>query len=379
MKVFSVYLFSLILLTPNLTQATLTLVPTPPNISADAYLLEDFHSQQTLMEKNADKQIKPASLTKLMTAYLVFEELRAHNIQLTDRVKISEKAWRMPGSRMYLEVDTTVPVEQLLKGMIIQSGNDASVALAEFVAGSEEAFVDLMNNRAQSLGLNHTHYTNSTGLPDDRQYTTARDLAQMTRALIKNFPQYYHWYSEREFTYNNITQSNRNLLLWRDQTVDGVKTGYTEGAGYCLVSSAKRGYMRLISIVMGAESKKTRIVESQKMLDYGFRFFETYQLYKAHEVLNTERIWQGEQDKLQLGLEVPLYVTIPKGQYEQLNATLHVDKQIMAPITAGQTYGHLRITLGEQLISQRPLIALASVNSGHLWKRMVDYVLLLFN
>lgn len=363
---------SFLILTPLVTQATSTLVPPPPTLSANAYLLQDFDSGTILLSKNIDERVEPASLTKLMTAYIVFEKLRLGQIHLTDMINISEKAWRMEGSRMYVEVGKQVPLELLLKGMIIQSGNDATVAIAEFVAGSEEAFVTLMNQQAQRLDLKNTHYTNSTGWPDPKQYSTARDLAILARTIIHGYPEYYRWYSEREFSYNNIAQTNRNLLLWRDQTVDGMKTGYTESAGYCLVASAKRGDMRLMAVLLGSTSNKLRASEGQEILDYGFRFFETHQLYQANQPLNTERVWQGQTDKLPLGLETPLYVTIPKGQYEQLQATLQVNRRLMAPIAKGQTIGTLRINLGDEIISERPLIALIAIDKGSLWKEWVD-------
>ncbi len=380
MKMLSSLLLGLTLLQPILTFATS--VPAP-KIAAYAYILQDFHSDKVIMAKNVDKRLEPASLTKLMTAYLVFQKLRAGKIKLTNTVKISKKAWRMSGSRMYIEVDALVSVELLLKGMIIQSGNDASVALAEFIAGSEEAFATLMNEQAQRLGLTSTHYMNSTGLPDKQHYSTARDTARIAEFLIRDFPDYYRWYSEPEFTYNNIPQQNRNLLLRREPPivgikVDGMKTGYTEAAGYCLVASAKQGEMRLISVVMGTKNEKVRAEESEKMLDYGFRFFETYRLYQAYKPLDIERVWQGNTEQLQLGLSEPLYVTIPKGQQTQLNATGHINRHIMAPVTAGKTYGRLQISLGSQVISERPLVALTEVEVGNLWNKLMDSFLLLF-
>ncbi len=371
-QLISFLISTLLILTSLVTQATSTLVPPPPTLSANAYLLQDFDSGTILLSKNIDERVEPASLTKLMTAYIVFEKLRAGHLHLTDMINISEKAWRMEGSRMYVEVGKQVPLELLLKGMIIQSGNDATVAIAEFVAGSEEAFVTLMNQQAQRLDLKNTHYTNSTGWPDPKQYSTARDLAILARTIIHGYSEYYRWYSEREFSYNNIVQTNRNLLLWRDQTVDGMKTGYTESAGYCLVASAKRGDMRLMAVLLGSTSNKLRASEGQEILDYGFRFFETHQLYQANQPLNTERVWQGQTDKLPLGLETPLYVTIPKGQYEQLQATLQVNKRLMAPIAKGQTIGILRINLGDEIILERPLIALIAIDKGSLWKEWVD-------
>jgi serine-type D-Ala-D-Ala carboxypeptidase (penicillin-binding protein 5/6) len=360
-------------------EAVTTLVQnTPPPITAPAYILKDFHSQQIIMEKNADERLEPASLTKLMTAYIVFKELQKGRFKLTDKAIISEKAWRMTGSRMYLEVDSQVALELLLKGMIIQSGNDASVALAEFVAGSEETFVALMNEYAQRLGLSNTHYTNSTGLPNERHYSSVRDIVNLTETLIREFPEYYRWYSMRQFTYNGITQKNRNKLLRRDPSVDGVKTGHTDAAGYCLVTSAQRGEMRLISIIMGAPTEKKRIQESQQLLDYGFRFFETYRPYQANQPLDIQPLWHGTTNQLPLGLKHPLYVTVPTGQYQQLIATLYVDKYITAPVMVGETYGTLKISIGEQVISERPVIALSSIDKGSVWKRLIDSFLLLF-
>jgi serine-type D-Ala-D-Ala carboxypeptidase (penicillin-binding protein 5/6) len=382
MRYLSLLLLNLTLLYPPLTQATL-LVPSPPPIAARAYLLQDFHSGKILMEKEADERLEPASLTKLMTAYLVFQKLKTGKIKLKDRVRISEKAWKMPGSRMYLDPGTLVPVDMLLKGMIIQSGNDASVALAELIGGTEPAFATLMNEQAQRMGLKNTHYVNSTGLPDEQHYSTARDSATIAQALIHDFPNYYRWYSASEFTYNGIIQTNRNRLLRRKpplkgMKVDGMKTGYTDAAGYCLVASAVRENMRLISVVMGTKNEKARAEVSERMLDYGFRFFRTYPLYQARQVLDIERIWHGDTTQLPLGLSRPLYITVPKGQYEQLNATVHIDKYIMAPIVAGKAYGTLKIRLGNQIISERPLVALSSIEKGPFWKRLIDSFLKLF-
>jgi D-alanyl-D-alanine carboxypeptidase (penicillin-binding protein 5/6) len=376
MKILTLLLLTLSLINPIQTLAVA--VPPPPQIDATAYILQDYNSNQTLMENNADTRVEPASLTKLMTAYIVFKQLRAGKVKLTDKVRISEKSWRMPGSRMYVKVDTRVSVKQLLQGLIIQSGNDASVALAEFLAGTEEAFATLMNEQAKILGLNSTHYMNSTGLPDNEHYTTVRDLVRLSEALIDDFPEYYHWYSEKEFTYNKITQPNRNLLLGRDSSVDGLKTGHTKAAGYCLVASAKRGEMRLISVLVGAKSKRSRARETEKILDYGFRFFESHPLYKAKQPLDTESVWKGNKNKLQLGLSRALSVTVPKGQYKQLSAKLHIDKHIMAPVVAGKKYGTLKISLANKVILERPLVALYSVEVGNIWNRLVDSFLLFF-
>ncbi|MDM8560136.1 D-alanyl-D-alanine carboxypeptidase family protein [Candidatus Parabeggiatoa sp. HSG14] len=379
MKMLNLLLFALTSLYSIQAFANLTLMPQAPPITAHSYFLQDFHSGKIIMEKNADERLESASLTKLMTAYLVFQKIRIGKIKLNDTVKISEKAWRTLGSRMYVEVDTKVSVELLLKGMIIQSGNDASVALAEFVGGTEKAFVSLMNEEVQRLGLANTRYVNSTGLPDEQQhYSTARDIARIATNIISEFPEYYRWYSEREFTYNNIPQHNRNILLGRDPSVDGMKTGHTDAAGYCLVASAKRGEMRLISVLMNAKNKQLRSRESEKILDYGFRFFDTYQMYQPYQPIDTTGVWQGNTNQLQLGLEKPLYITIPSDQYRQLKVTLFIDKHIRAPIIEKKIYGTLKITLNNERISERPLIALTSVEKGNLWKRLVDSLLLFF-
>ncbi|MEW8156302.1 MAG: D-alanyl-D-alanine carboxypeptidase family protein, partial [Candidatus Thiodiazotropha endolucinida] len=303
-----------------ITFATYAAVPTPapPDVAASGYLLVDFHSGKVLAEKGAGNRLEPASLTKIMTAYAVFRELKQGNINLEDNVLISEKAWRTPGSRMFIEVGKKVKVIDLVKGMIIQSGNDACVALAEHIAGSEATFAELMNNIARELGMTNTHFTNSTGLPDDDHYTTPADIAKVAAATIRDFPEYYLWYSDRSFVFNDITQHNRNKLLWRDNSVDGIKTGHTEAAGYCLVASAQRESMRLISVVMGTKGEEARAQASQSLLNYGFRFYETHQLYTAGEVLNRARIWKGDKEKLPLGLSQDLNVTIPRHQYQNL-------------------------------------------------------------
>ena len=368
----------LFLLSLTVAHAAPSLIPSPPRLAATGYILMDFQSGQILAESNADERMEPASLTKMMTAYTVFHELKAGHIRIDDKVRVSEKAWRMTGSRMFIEVGSTVSVEELLKGMIIQSGNDASVALAEFVAGSEDAFVPLMNAHAKNLGLTGTHFANSTGLPHKDHYTTPRDMARLAAVLIREFADHYSWYSEKKYTYNNITQSNRNLLLYRDESVDGVKTGHTESAGYCLVASAKRDEMRLISVVMGTNSEKARAQESQKLLNYGFRFFETHRLYAADEPLKQMRIWKGATESLPLGLSEELYVTVPRGQYKDLNASLSVDKTIVAPASKGQAFGMVNIKLGEEVLAQRPLVALQDVGEGGLWQKVTDHVMLMF-
>ncbi|MCI0401580.1 MAG: D-alanyl-D-alanine carboxypeptidase [Gammaproteobacteria bacterium] len=358
--------------------AAAPVLPSPPTVDAQAYLLMDYYSGEFLAAMGIDDPVEPASVTKLMTAYVVASQLAASHISLDDRVTISEQAWRMGGSRMFVEVGRQVSVEDLLMGVIVESGNDASVALAEKIAGSEEVFASMMNQQAKRLGLNGTNFVNSTGLPDPNHYTTARDMAILAAALIRDFPDIYKMHSIREFTYNGIKQYNRNQLLWRDESVDGVKTGHTESAGYCLVASAQRGDMRLISVVVRTASEKARVNASQALLNFGFRFYETHKLYGAFEPLASERIWKGKIELLQLGLEDNLYVTIPRGQYEQLDATLHLDTPIVAPVEKGQPLGAVKVALAGEELAERALIALQSVPEGSLFQRMADRIRLLF-
>jgi D-alanyl-D-alanine carboxypeptidase (penicillin-binding protein 5/6) len=348
--------------------------PPAPTLPAKAYALIDANSGLELAAQRPDERMEPASLTKIMTAYAVFQELKAGRIHLDDMVTVSAKAWRTPGSRTFIEVNKQVPVEILLQGMIVQSGNDASVALAEYVAGSEEAFAALMNRYAKDLGLTGTHYMNSTGLPDANHYTTARDTAMLTRALIREFPEYYRWYSQKEFTYNGITQHNRNRLLWRDPSVDGVKTGYTEAAGYCLVASAKRDEMRLISVVLGADKVAARFRQSQALLNYGFRFFETHHIYDKEKPVTTVRVWEGEAPELALGVEQDVYITVPRERSGSLAATLDLSNPVIAPIQKGQPLGKLKIALGDEALASFPLVAMQEVGEGGLWRTLVDRV-----
>ncbi|MFQ5468767.1 MAG: D-alanyl-D-alanine carboxypeptidase family protein [Gammaproteobacteria bacterium] len=353
-------------------------IPAAPNIAARGYLLQDYSSGRILAEKNSHDRMEPASLTKLMTAYIVFSELASKSIKLDDRVRISKKAWQMKGSRMFIEVNKHVSVEDLLKGMIVQSGNDASVALAEFVAGSEDAFASLMNHYAQKIGMSATNYVNSTGMPHPDHYTTIHDLSILTRHLIDEFPEYYKWYSVREFTYNSITQYNRNKLLWRDDSVDGVKTGHTESAGFCLIASALQKEMRLISIVLGTKSEEARAQESQKLLNYGFRFFETHRLFSADVPLKTVRIWKGDSDQLPLGLSDDFFVTIPRGQYKNLNPIMKVENSIMAPAKKGQSFGIVEVSLDGEILDKRSLVSLENIVEGGIVDRLTDEFMLLF-
>jgi serine-type D-Ala-D-Ala carboxypeptidase (penicillin-binding protein 5/6) len=353
-------------------------VPSPPEIAATGHILIDFNSGSILSENNADARLEPASLTKIMTAYVVLRELREGNITLVDEVPVSEKAWRTPGSRMFIEVDTKVSVEQLLKGMIIQSGNDASVALAEHIAGSEDTFARLMNQHAKRLGMNASNFMNSTGLPHPDHYTTARDIAKVSEATIREFPEYYPWYAERVFTYNGIKQQNRNRLLWRDDSIDGVKTGHTEAAGFCLVTSAMRDGMRLTSVVMGTSSENERAKQSLALLNYGFRFFETHRLYGAGEVLHQSRVWKGHKERLSLGLPRDLYITIPRGRYQDLSASMDVKPRIMAPIAKGSEMGRVAVALEGEAVADVPLIALEPIDEGGIVRFVTDSVLLWF-
>ncbi len=359
-------------------EAAPTPIPSPPDIAAKAYVLVDYHTGRTLAEANADERMEPASLTKIMTAYVAFGELKAGHVRLDDQVLISETAWRTGGSRMFVEVGSKVSFENLLKGMIIVSGNDASVAVAEHVAGSVQAFASLMNIQAKRLGMTGSHFVNSDGLPDPDHYVTARDLAILTRALIHDFPKYYKWHAQKEFTYNNITQANRNKLLNRDESVDGVKTGHTSGAGYCLVASGKRGDMRLITVVLGADSVNMRTRESQKLLSYGFRFFETHRVYGPSETVQTARVWMGSARELPVGLPEGLYVTVARGRFENVDRTIQVDPEIEAPVHQGETVGSVKLTSRGQTVASGKLVALQEIERGSWWQRLLDYIVRLF-
>ncbi|HHQ14322.1 MAG TPA: D-alanyl-D-alanine carboxypeptidase, partial [Chromatiales bacterium] len=317
-------------------------------------------------------------LTKLMTAYVVFRALKDGQITLQDEVPVSEKAWRTPGSRMFIEVNRRVPVELLLQGMIVQSGNDASVALAEYVAGSEATFAELMNQYARELGMLNSHFVNATGLPAEGHLSTAADISRLARAIIAQFPEYYRWYSQREFTYNGITQKNRNALLWRDPSVDGMKTGMTDSAGYCLVASANRNDMRLISVVLGTKSATARANDSQALLNYGFRFFETRLLYPAGGKVTDTRVWKGNVEQASLGVRNDLYVTIPRGSYDQIQTRLDLPDRIIAPVRTDSRLGKLKVDLAGQTLAQTDLFALTGVDAGSLWQQAWDSVLLWF-
>ncbi|MCX7104574.1 MAG: D-alanyl-D-alanine carboxypeptidase [Methylococcales bacterium] len=351
--------------------------PSAPTIDAAAYILQDYHTGKVLAENNADAKLAPASLTKIMTVYVVFTELSNGHLHLEDMVTISEKAWKTSGSRMFVELGNQIKVEDLLKGVIIQSGNDASVALAEHVGGNEETFAEMMNQHAIRLGMANSHFKNSDGLPVEDHYTTARDLAILTTALIKEFPDYYRWFSQKEFTFNKITQQNRNKLLSRDESVDGVKTGFTDDAGYCLVASALREDMRLISVVMGAKSANARANENQTLLNYGFRFYESHRLYQGKTALNDARVWKGASKTISLGLAEDIYVTIPRRQYKDLKAVINVDKKITAPVADGAKLGSVKVTLKDEVVINKDLVALKAVDQGNIFQRLSDSVMMM--
>lgn len=376
-KLLGLIFSGILYLVPALLAAQV-ITPAPPPLSARGYLLIDQHSGRVLASKAENERMEPASITKLMTAYVIFNALRAGQIELSDQVLVSEKAWRTPGSRMFIEVGKRVPVELLLQGMIVQSGNDASVALAEHVAGSEEIFAGLMNQLADQLGMIETHYVNSTGLPAEDHYTSAADIAKLAKAIITEYPEYYRWYSQREFTFNDIKQSNRNSLLWRDPSVDGLKTGFTDAAGYCLVSSAARNGMRLIAVVLGNRNEDARARESQTLLNYGFRFFETRLLYPAGGAVTEARVWKGSRELADLGVKDNFYVTVPKGSYDQLEAAVDVPARLMAPLDPSQQLGQIRVVLDEQTMASADLYTLTDVETGNLWQRSRDTVLLWF-
>ena len=353
------------------------IIPAPPQLAAKAHLLIDAHTGTVIAENNADAKIPPASLTKMMTIYIVASEIAQGRIAETDQVTISVKAWKMGGSKMFIREGTQVSVSDLMRGVVIQSGNDASVALAEHIAGSEEAFADIMNQQAALLGMTNTQFQNATGWPDENHYTSAKDLSLLARALINDHPEHYKLYSEKYFSYNGINQTNRNKLLFRDNSVDGIKTGHTDEAGYCLVSSAKRDGMRLISVVMGTSSESTRATESQKLLTYGFRYYKTHQLYSKGDVVTETRVWKGDTKTLSLGPLEDIYLTIPRGSEDNLVATVNIDQIIEAPVAQGQELGNVTVSLDDNQLLNTPLSALQDINEGGLFKRLLDGIRLL--
>jgi D-alanyl-D-alanine carboxypeptidase (penicillin-binding protein 5/6) len=357
-------------------------VPDAPQVSAKGFVLMDYHSGAILAEKNKDEQLSPASLTKMMTSYVIGQELKRGNISSDDKVVISKNAWAKnfpDSSKMFIEVGTTVTVDELNRGIVIQSGNDACVAMAEHVAGSEDAFVDLMNAWASSLGMNNTNFANVHGLDHERLYSTPYDMGLLGQALIRDVPEEYALYAEKQFTYNDITQYNRNGLLWdKSMNVDGIKTGHTSQAGYSLVSSATEGKMRLVAVVMGTDSANARKAESKKLLNYGFRFFETVAPHKKGETFIDEKIWMGSQETVALGVNEDTYVTLPRGVAKNLKASFVLEKELQAPISQGDVVGTLYYQVDGEDVAQYPLLALEDVNEGSLFSRLIDYIILLF-
>lgn len=353
-------------------------VPPAPQLNAKAWLLVDTASGLPLAEKDADARVEPASLTKLMTAYLSFAAIKEGRLKLDQTLPVSEKAWKTEGSRMFLEPTKPAKVEDLLRGMIIQSGNDACIVLAEAIAGSEEGFASMMNQMAKRLGMTGTNFVNSTGLPHAQHYTTARDLAKLATALINTFPEHYKLYAERDFTYNGIRQPNRNRLLYMDPSVDGVKTGHTDSAGYCLIASGQRDKRRLLSVVLGTNSDSARAMESQKLLNYGFQFFETVKLYPANKAVTTIRIYKGSTSNLQAGFTNDLYVTVPRGTAGRIDAKLVTQQPMLAPVNRGAKVGSLRLTVDGELVGDYPLRALHDVPVAGILGRGWDSLLLMF-
>ena len=359
-------------------------VPPPPKPVAKSWVLMDFASGNVLGGENIDVQVDPASITKVMTSYVIAAELKGGKIKRDDPVMMTENAWRAggagtDGSYSGFEVNKTAPLEQMEKGMVVQSGNDAAIALAEHTAGSEQAFAALMNQYAKRIGLKNTTWVNPHGLPAEGHVSTARDLALLGRALIRDFPEAYSYNKIREFTVGPITQSNRNRLLWRDPSVDGIKTGHTGAAGYCLMASGKRGDQRLISVVMGSTSDDQRTNDSQALLNWGFRFFETHTLYDANRQVAVQKVWKGAQDQVRLGLAQPLLVTLPRGRYEQLKPVMDVPASLVGPVAKGQKIGNVRVMLDGKVLAQRPLVALDAVEEAGFFKRLWHELLMWWN
>lgn len=353
-------------------------IPAPPRLDVSSYALVDFATGTTLAEFNADERAEPASITKIMTAYVAAEALASGAIALDDVTTVSEKAWRMEGSRMFIEVNKQVTVDELLHGIVIQSGNDASVALAEHISGTEGVFASVMTQHAQRLGMTNTSFANSTGLPDPGTYSTARDLSKLAAAFIHDYPEEYKRFAEKEFTYAGIRQHNRNRLLARDPSVDGFKTGHTEAAGYCLVSSALRGDMRLVAVVMGAESDTARTEASQALLNYGFRFFESRKIYSPGDTVATRKLWKGEQDSLELTVAEPLFVTIPRGKYDAVVASAEIAETLEAPLEKHEAVGQLVLKLDDTVVANAPLVAAHAAAAGSVFSRAIDSVMMMF-
>lgn len=362
----------------GLVQAESAQIAPPPNLAVKAYLLKDFNSNYIIASQNSSMRIEPASLTKIMTAYLAFKALKNGHLSLTQTLPVSEFAWRVEGSKMFIEPNKPVTVDELLHGTIIQSGNDSSIALAEGIAGTEPQFADMMNKEAARLGMKNTHYMNSTGLPDPQHFTTADDLATLATALIRDFPdQYQRLYSTKEYTYNKITQPNRNRLLWSDPNVDGMKTGHTESAGYCLISSAKRDGIRRVSVVLGAPTDSARASESQKLLNYGYQYFDSKLIYKQGQAINQLKVWKGTENQVASTVANNLFVTVPKGDYANIKAVMSSTQPLVAPIKKGQVVGTVKFTLNGKTIEERNLVAAKSIDGAGILGRAWDTIKLL--
>lgn len=379
-KIWPVTFFAVLAVASSASALGQTLMPRPPEVAASSYILIDARTGNIIMEHNSDEALPPASLTKMMTSYIAEVEIDNGNLTHDDQVFISERAWRTQGSKTFVDVNSYVRVEDLLRGIIIQSGNDASVAIAEHIAGSEEAFADLMNQHARALGMTNSYFVNSSGLDSDgnTNLMSARDLSKLARVKIVDHPSHYAMYAEREFTFNGIRQSNRNTLLFRDRTVDGMKTGWTTPAGYCLVASAERDGMRLISVVMGTTSEEARVVETQKLLSYGFRFFETHKLYDAGQSVSTARVWSGKENSVELGIQDEVFLTIPRGRASDLVASVDMEQVIRGGFDAGQIMGTIQISLNEEVLYNGNVVALQTVERGGFFKRLIDGLTLFF-
>ncbi|HSI28849.1 MAG TPA: D-alanyl-D-alanine carboxypeptidase family protein [Methylophilus sp.] len=359
----------------TLAAETVTLNVPSPTLAAKAFVLRDANTGGLLAASNPDMPVEPASLTKVMTAYLAFEAVKQKRLSLTQTLPVSHKAWKVEGSKMFIDTTMTVTVDELLHGLIIQSGNDASITLAEGIAGSEELFATLMNKKAVALGMKNSHFVNSTGLPDPTHTTTARDLSILANALIRDYPKdYARLYSQKSYTYNKITQPNRNRLLFLDPTVDGMKTGHTESAGYCLISSAKRNDFRLISVVLGTTSDNVRAAESQKLLNFGFQFFESKLIYPAAKAITRQKVWKGKESEVDLTVARPVYLTLPQGEYANMKANVRIAKPLEAPLKAQQTVGKIEFTLNNQVVHSVPLVTMQSVEASNIFSRMIDQV-----
>jgi D-alanyl-D-alanine carboxypeptidase (penicillin-binding protein 5/6) len=361
--------------TPTATVIAKPLItPSAPTVNAKSFILIDANSGKIIAEKNATEKLPPASLTKMMTLYVISNALHNNQIHLTDKVRVSQDAWRAEGSRMFIKEGDEVAIEDLIKGIIVDSGNDACVAMAEHIGGSEAGFAQIMNQQAKNLGMKDSHFTDSTGLPNPELYTTARDLAILGRALVNNFPEYYPWYQQKWFTYNGIRQPNRNRLLWRNSQVDGIKTGHTNDAGFCLVSSAKRGDMRLLSVLLGAPNDKMRADDSEKLINYGFRFFESHVLFQAAQTIKNVPIYKGQLSTLAVGSKDRVFVTIPSGQFDRINVITKIPTTLQAPLKANEQVGELIIEFDNKPIHRYPLYALQSIASGSCYTRVKDSI-----